>query len=143
MYLLLKSLHIISFVSWMAGLLYLPRLFAYHCDEKYNSKTYKKFCLMEKRLLKFIMTPAMIATWIFGISLYIINLEALLFSTWFVIKFFLVIALSAFHGHLSVCRRRFTSNSNVHSSKYYRLVNEIPTIILILVVLLVVFKPSL
>ena len=81
MYLLIKSLHIISFVSWMAGLLYLPRLFAYHCEEKHNSKTYKKFCVMEKRLLKIIMTPAMVATWIFGISLYIINLEALFFQS--------------------------------------------------------------
>ncbi len=142
MYLLFKSLHIISFVSWMAALLYLPRLFAYHCEEKYNSKTYKKFCLMEKRLLKFIMTPAMIAAWISGISLYIINLEALAFSIWFITKFFLVIILSAFHGYLSVCRKGFISNSNKHSSKYFRVINEIPTVILILVVLLVVFKPS-
>ena len=79
MYLLFKSLHIISFVSWMAGLLYLPRLFAYHCEEKYNSKTYKKFCLMEKRLLKFIMTPAMVATWIFGISLYLNKFRSIIF----------------------------------------------------------------
>ena len=143
MYLLFKSLHIISLVSWMAGLLYLPRLFAYHSEEKYNSKTYQKFCLMEKRLLKFIMTPAMISTWLFGISLYLINLEALFLSLWFMIKFFLVIVLSAFHGYLSICRKRFISNSNECSSKYYRVINEIPTIILILVVLLVVFKPSL
>jgi putative membrane protein len=127
----------------MAGLLYLPRLFAYHCEEKYNSKTYEKFCLMEKRLLKFIMTPAMIATWIFGISLYIINLEVLAFSVWLITKFLLVILLSAFHGYLSICRKGFASNSNKHSSKYYRVINEVPTVILILIVLLVVFKPSL
>ena len=142
MYLLFKSLHIISFVSWMAGLLYLPRLFAYHCEEKYNSKTYKKFCLMEKRLLKFIMTPAMVATWIFGVSLYVINIDALAFSSWFIIKFFLVIVLSAFQGYLSVCRKNFISNSNKHSSKFYRSINEVPTVILILIVLLVVFKPA-
>ena len=74
MYLLFKSLHIISFVAWMAGLLYLPRLFVYHCEEKYNTKTYNTFLLMEKRLLKFIMTPAMIGTWFFGISLFLINI---------------------------------------------------------------------
>ena len=143
MYLLIKSLHIISFVSWMAGLLYLPRLYAYHCEEKNNSKTYKKFCLMEKRLLKFIMTPAMVATWIFGISLYLINFEALFLSIWFVIKLFLVLALSAFHGYLSICRKKFISYSNSASAKYYRAINEIPTIILVLVVFLVVFKPTL
>ena len=142
MYLLFKSLHIISFVSWMAGLLYLPRLFAYHCEEKHNSKTYEKFCLMEKRLLKFIMTPAMIFTWIFGICLFVINLEILSSSIWFITKFFLVIVLSAFHGYLSVCRKKFIANSNKQSAKYYRVINEIPTVILILVVLLVVFKPN-
>ena len=76
MYLLLKSLHIISFVAWMAGLLYLPRLFVYHCGEKYDSNIYKKFLLMEKRLLNFIMTPALIATWFFGVCLYVINIDA-------------------------------------------------------------------
>ncbi len=142
MYLLFKSLHIISFVAWMAGLLYLPRLFVYHCGEEYNTKSYNKFLLMEERLLKFIMTPAMIGTWFFGISLFLINIDALAFSLWFSIKFILVIVLSGYQGYLSICRKRFMSNTNKNSPKFYRVINEVPTIILILVVFLVVFKPS-
>ena len=143
MYLLFKSLHIISFVAWMAGLLYLPRLFVYHSEEKNNSDTYKKFLVMERRLLKFIMMPAMIATWIFGVSLYLINIENIAFSFWFSTKFFLVIALSGYHGYLSVCRKKFMTNSNNNSPRFYRIINEVPTIILILIVFLVIFKPSL
>ena len=142
MYLLFKSLHIISFVAWMAGLLYLPRLFVYHCEEKYNTKTYNTFLLMEKRLLRFIMTPAMIGTWFFGISLFLINIDALAFSLWFPVKFILVIILSAYQGYLSICRKKFISNTNKNSPKFYKIINEVPTIILILVVLLAVFKPS-
>ena len=142
MYLLFKSLHIISFVAWMAGLLYLPRLFVYHCEEKYNTKTYNTFILMEKRLLKFIMNPAMLATWIFGISLYFINIDALAFSLWFNIKLFLVTLLSAFQGYLSICRKKFILNTNEKSAKFYRLINEIPTVILIIIVFLAIFKPT-
>ena len=142
MYLLFKSLHIISFVAWMAGLLYLPRLYVYHCEEKYNTKTYNKFLLMEKRLLKFIMTPSMIGTWFFGISLYLINIDALAFSLWFSIKFILVVILSGYQGYLSICRKKFMSNTNRNSPKFYRIINEVPTIILILVVFLVVFRPN-
>ena len=142
MYLLFKSLHIISFVAWMAGLLYLPRLFVYHCEEKYNTRVYNKFLLMEKRLLKFIMTPSMIGTWFFGISLYLINIDALAFSLWFSIKFILVIILSGYQGYLSICRKKFMSNTNRNSPKFYRIINEIPTVILILVVFLVVFRPD-
>ena len=142
MYLLFKSLHILSFVAWMAGLLYLPRLFVYHCEEKYNTKTYNTFILMEKRLLKFIMNPAMLATWIFGISLYFINIDALAFSLWFNIKLFLVTLLSAFQGYLSICRKKFILNTNEKSAKFYRLINEIPTVILIIIVFLAIFKPT-
>ena len=143
MYLLLKSLHIISFVAWMAGLLYLPRLFVYHCGEKYDSNIYKKFLLMEKRLLKFIMTPALIATWFFGVCLYVINIDAIAHSLWFLIKFILVILLSGYHVYLSVCIKKFALNSNKKSSKFYKVINEVPTVILIVVVFLVVFKPNL
>ena len=142
MYLLFKSLHIISFVAWMAGLLYLPRLFVYHCEEKYNSRTYNKFLLMERRLLKFIMNPSMVFTWIFGICLFLLNIDALAFSLWFSLKFILVIILSAYHGYLSVCRKKFVLNSNKKSSKFYKFINEIPTVILILIVFIVIYKPS-
>ena len=143
MYLLFKSLHIISFVAWMAGLLYLPRLFVYHSEEKNNSYTYEKFLTMERRLLKFIMMPSMIATWVFGVSLYLINIENIAFSFWFSAKLFLVIALSAYHGYISVCRKKFMTNSNKSSPRFYRIINEVPTIILILIVFLAVFKPTL
>ena len=141
MYLLFKSLHIISFVAWMAGLLYLPRLFVYHCEEKFNSNTYKKFELMEKRLLKFIMNPAMILTWFFGVAM-LFNSITIVFTLWFLLKFILVIILSAFHGFLSVCRKNFLNNSNTKSARFYRLINEIPTVLLIFIVFLVVFQPN-
>ena len=141
MYLLFKSLHIISFVAWMAGLLYLPRLFVYHCEEKFNSNTYKKFELMEKRLLKFIMNPAMILTWFFGVAM-LFNSITIVFTLWFLLKLILVMMLSAFHGFLSVCRKNFVNNSNTKSAKFYRLINEIPTVLLILIVFLVVFQPN-
>ena len=88
------------------------------------------------------MTPAMIGTWFFGISLFLINIDALAFSLWFPVKFILVIILSAYQGYLSICRKKFISNTNKNSPKFYKIINEVPTIILILVVLLVVFKPS-
>ncbi|PPR25132.1 MAG: hypothetical protein CFH34_01579, partial [Alphaproteobacteria bacterium MarineAlpha9_Bin4] len=107
------------------------------------TKIYKKFSLMEKRLLKLIMNPAMISTWIFGIALAFYNLNSNIFSLWFILKLILVIILSAFHGFLSICRKNFINNSNTKSSFFYRIINEIPTVILIFVVLLVVFKPTL
>ena len=142
MYLFLKSFHIISFVAWMAGLLYLPRLFVYHSEERFNSKIYKKFLLMEKKLLKFIMNPAMISTWIFGLALAAYNMNSATFSLWFFLKFILVIILSGFHGFLAVCRKKFINNSNKKTAHFFRVINEIPTIILILIVFLVVFKPT-
>ena len=140
-YLLFKFLHIISFTAWMAGILYLPRLFVYHCDEKINSKIYKKFCLMEHRLLKIIMTPAMIGTWLFGILLLSIN-HSIAVKTWFLIKFLLVLLMSGVHGYFSICKKNFQLNRNKKTYKHFKIVNEAPTILLILVVFLVVFKPS-
>ena len=142
MYLFFKSLHIISFVAWMAGLFYLPRLFVYHSEENLNSKTYKKFSLMERKLLKFIMNPAMVSTWIFGLALVFYNLDSDIFSLWFLLKLILVLILSAFHGFLSVCRKKFLNNSNKKSAYFYRIINEVPTVILVLVVFLVVYKPN-
>ena len=141
MYLLFKSFHIISFVAWMAGLFYLPRLFVYHSEENIDSSTYKKFLLMEKRLLKYIMNPAMISTWIFGLALTFYSIESIIFTLWFLLKFLLVLILSAYHGFLSVCRKSFINKSNKRSAHFFRIINEIPTVILILVVFLVVFKP--
>ena len=125
----------------MAGLLYLPRLFVYHSEEKRDSYIYERFCLMEYRLLRFIMNPAMVATWIFGLLLTLYD-ESLIFSLWFIMKLILVLLLSGFHGFLSVCRKNFFNKNNHKNSRYFRIINEFPTIILIAVVFLVVFKPN-
>lgn len=141
LYLTLKAIHIIAVVSWMVGLLYLPRLFVYHVENN-NEQTLKIFKVMEKRLMKIIMNPAMIITWITGLSIWwILGLETI-FSLWLSLKFILVLALSGYHGFLSKCLKDFELDRNIRSSKFFRFINEIPTIILIIVVFLVIFKPA-
>ncbi len=139
MYKLFLACHIISFTAWMAGLLYLPRLFAYHAMEKTNSAIAEKFVIMEYRLLKIIMNPAMILTWIFGLSLFFTN--SYTHYLWFFIKLFLVIILTIFHIQLGKWRKKFSNGENNKSEKFYRRINELPTFILILVVFLVIYKP--
>ena len=141
LYLTLKAIHVIAVVSWMVGLLYLPRLFVYHVENN-NEQTSEVFKIMEKRLMKIIMNPAMIITWITGLSIWwILGLETI-FSLWLSLKFILVFALSGYHGFLSKCLKDFELDRNVRSSKFFRFINEIPTIILIIVVFLVIFKPA-
>ncbi len=141
LYLTLKAIHIIAVVSWMVGLLYLPRLFVYHVENN-NEQASKIFKVMEKRLMKIIMNPAMIITWITGLSIWwILGLETI-FSLWLSLKFILVLALSGYHGFLSKCLKDFELDRNIRSSKFFRFINEIPTIILIIVVFLVIFKPA-
>jgi len=141
LYLTLKAIHIIAVVSWMVGLLYLPRLFVYHVENN-SDQTSKVFKVMEKRLMKIIMNPAMIITWITGLSIWwILGLETI-FSLWLSLKFILVLALSGYHGFLSKCLKDFELDRNIRSSKFFRFINEIPTIILIIVVFLVIFKPA-
>jgi putative membrane protein len=141
LYLTLKAIHIIAVVSWMVGLLYLPRLFVYHVENN-NEQTSNIFKVMEKRLMKIIMNPAMIITWITGLSIWwILGLETI-FSLWLSLKFILVLALSGYHGFLSKCLKDFELDRNIRSSKFFRFINEIPTIILIIVVFLVIFKPA-
>jgi putative membrane protein len=141
LYLTLKALHIIAVISWMVGLLYLPRLFVYHV-ENYNSESIKIFKVMEKRLMKIIMNPAMIVTWVTGLSiLWVLGLNTI-FSLWLSIKFLFVIILSGYHGFLSKCLKDFALDRNTKSSKFFRFINEIPTIILIIIVFLVIFKPA-
>ena len=139
MYLWLKALHIIAVISWMAGMLYLPRLFVYHCEAEPGSKQSETFKTMERRLLNAIMTPAMAATWIFGIVLLIQG--HWLGAGWFHAKFALVIVLSAVHGFFSRCVADFARDRNRRSQKFFRIVNEIPTLLMILIVILVVVKP--
>ena len=141
LYLTLKAIHIIAVISWMVGLLYLPRLFVYHVENN-SPEASKIFKVMEKRLMKIIMNPAMIVTWLTGLAvLWILGLNNI-FSLWLSTKFLFVIILSGYHGFLSKCLKDFESDRNKRSSKFFRVINEIPTIILIIIVFLVIFKPA-
>jgi putative membrane protein len=140
-YLLFKSLHLIAVVSWMAGLLYLPRIFVYHVENKEKKEATDIFEIMEKRLFFYIMRPAMIFTWIFGLILIYLNGIEIFSQLWMQIKLVLVILLSAYNGYLGKCLESLKNNSNTRSSKFFRIINEVPTIMLILIVFLVIFKP--
>ena len=140
-YLLFKSLHLIAVVSWMAGLLYLPRIFVYHIENKEKKDATEIFEVMEKRLFFYIMRPAMIFTWIFGLILIYLNGIEIFSQIWMQLKFILIILLSIFHEYLGRCLYSLKNNTNTKSSKYFRVINEVPTILLILVVFIVIFKP--
>ena len=140
-YLLFKSLHLIAVVSWMAGLLYLPRIFVYHVENKEKKEATDIFEVMEKKLFYYIMRPAMILTWIFGLILIYLNGIEIFSQLWMQIKIILVVLLSAYNDYLGKCLISLKNNSNIRSSKFFRIINEVPTIILILVVFLVIFKP--
>jgi protoporphyrinogen IX oxidase len=139
MYLWLKALHLIAVIAWMAGMLYLPRLFVYHAAAKPGSEQSETFKVMEQRLLKFIMVPAMAVTWILGIGLVIYG--QFLFAGWFIAKFALVLAMSILHGLFSHWAHEFQFDRNTRSAKFYRIANEIPTALLIVIVILAVVKP--
>ena len=140
-YLLFKSLHLISVISWMAGLLYLPRIFVYHAENSSDVKISGIFKVMEKKLFFYIMTPAMILSWLFGLSLiHSVGLDKL-GQTWMLLKIIFVIMLTIYHFYLGIILNRFKLDNNKRSHKFYRLINEIPTILLILIVFIVVFKP--
>ena len=135
----LKTLHLISLIAWMAGQFYLPRLFVYHADAPVGSMQSDTFKIMERRLLKAIMNPAMIATWIFG--LWLAWETGAWREGWLHAKFALVLLLSGFHGFLSKTVRVFATDANRRPARFYRMVNEVPTLLLIGIVILVVFKP--
>jgi putative membrane protein len=142
MYLWLKALHIIAVISWMAGMLYLPRLFVYHCDAEPGSKQSETFKVMERRLLKAIINPAMIATWLLGLWLiWLMGKDAFLQAGWLQAKLALVIAMSGLHGLLVRWVKDFAADRNRHTGKFYRIVNEIPTVLMIFIVLLATVKP--
>ena len=140
-YLIIKSLHIISFTAWMAGMFYLPRIFVYHSENSLNDETYQKFLIMQRKLIRIIMTPAMLSTWLFGILLCLYNTNYLT-ELWLIVKIFLVLVLSATHGFFVRCYKNFLINKNTYGHKFFRIVNEIPTILLIAIVFLVIFGPS-
>ena len=140
-YLLFKSLHLISVISWMAGLLYLPRIFVYHAENSDDRKISDIFKVMEKKLYFYIMTPAMILSWIFGLVLiHSIGFQQL-GQTWMVLKIIFVILITLYHFYLGKTLNQFKFDQNTHSHKFYRLINEIPTLLLILIVFVVIFKP--
>jgi len=140
-YLLFKSLHLIAVISWMAGLLYLPRIFVYHAENKKDKNISLIFKTMERKLYFYIMTPAMILTWLFGLILISsLGLEALT-ATWIKLKLLLVVLLTLYHFYLSKLLGNLKMDQNTKSSKFFRIINEVPTILLILIVFIVVFKP--
>lgn len=139
-YLIFKSLHLISMVAWMAGLFYLPRLYVYHTRAKIGSEMDATFQIMEEKLLRIIMNPAMILTFLFGLLLiHEVGFKNL--GIWFHIKLTCLFVLSGFHGYLAKVRKIFAKGENKKSEKFYRLVNEVPTIILIAIIFLAVLKP--
>ena len=140
-YLLFKSLHLIAVVSWMAGLLYLPRIFVYHVENKEKKEVTDIFEVMEKKLFYYIMRPAMIFTWIFGLILIYLNGIEIFSQLWMQIKIILIILLSAYNDYLGKCLVSLKNDLNTKSSKFFRIINEVPTIILIFTVFLVIFKP--
>jgi len=143
-YLLFKSIHLIAVISWMAGLLYLPRIFVYHSEAINNNKSedlMSTFIIMERRLFVYIMNPAMIISWIFGVLLiYTIGIDNI-GSLWLQLKLIFVIILTMYHFFLLQCLRKFRTNNNSFAPKFYRIINEIPTVLLIGIIIVVVFKP--
>ena len=130
-YLLFKSLHLIAVISWMAGLLYLPRIFVYHVENSEKKETTEVFEVMEKRLYFYIMRPAMILTWLFGIILIYINGLDVLVQLWMHIKLGLVVFLTIYHEYLGICLKSLKLKTNTKTSKFFRIINEVPTILLI------------
>ena len=140
-YLLFKSLHLIAVISWMAGLLYLPRIFVYHVENKEKKEAANIFEVMEKKLFYYIMRPAMIFTWIFALALIYLNGVEIFSQLWMQIKIVLVILLSVYNEYLGKCLISLKNNTDTKTSKFYRIINEVPTIMLIFIVFLVIFKP--
>jgi len=135
----IKAFHIIAMTAWMAGMFYLPRLFVYHCQAEPNTRQSETFKVMERRLLRIIINPAMIATWLLGLWL---AWRGSLFAVgWFQAKLVLVLLLSGLHGVFARWVKDFARNQNQHSQRFYRIINEVPTVLLIVIVLLAVLKP--
>ena len=140
-YLLFKSLHLIAVISWMAGLLYLPRIFVYHVENLNDQNSSSIFKTMERKLFFYIMMPAMILSWIFGFILILTIGADVLFTLWVKLKLLFVILLTIYHFYLFKLLKDFSLNRNTKSSKFFRILNEVPTILLILIVFIVIFKP--
>lgn len=139
-YNLLKFFHIVFFTTWMAGLFYLPRLYVYHSKTKKKSSEYNTFIIMEQKLMRYIMNPSMILTWVFGVLL-VLNLE-IYDQFWLSLKFVFVFLMSVFHMYCAKIRKTFENNVNTKDEKFFRWINEVPTILFLIIVFLVVFQPN-
>tara|TARA_Y100000741_G_scaffold347677_1_gene315212 strand:- start:359 stop:793 length:435 start_codon:yes stop_codon:yes gene_type:complete len=140
-YLILKSLHLIAVISWMAGLLYLPRIFVYHAENNLNNSISSIFKIMERRLYFYIMYPAMLLSWIFGLSIIHFQGSELIQAKWFIFKILAVLILTGYHFYLGHSLRVFSEDRNNKTPRYFRIINEIPTILLIIIVFLAILKP--
>jgi putative membrane protein len=140
-YLWVKAFHVVSMVAWMAGMFYLPRLYVYHCDVAPGSPESERFKVMERRLLKQIINPAMMATWLFGILL-VLTPGVIDWSWgWWHVKLTAVLLMTGFHGAMSRWRRNFLEDRNTKSQRFYRIANEVPTLLLLLIVIMVIVRP--
>lgn len=137
----IKALHVVSVIAWMAGLFYLPRLYVYHTRAKPGSELSETLKVMERKLLRIINTPAMIASWATGIWLLVLTPE-FLHEAYFHVKLTLLVLLTAFHGYLARCRRKFAEDRNARPEVFYRVINEIPTVLMIGIVIMVIVKPE-
>ena len=136
-----KAIHVIAVIAWMAGMLYLPRLYVYHCDLRTGSAESERFKVMERRLLRRIINPAMIVTWVFGVVL-VLTPGVLGWSAgWWHVKLTAVILLSGFHGAMSRWRRDFLEDRNTRPQRFYRIANEVPTLLMVVIVVMVIVRP--
>jgi len=135
----IKALHVIAVISWMAGMFYLPRLFVYHVDATPGGELASSLVIMERRLLKIIMTPAMLASWVFG--LWAASNAGAFSEGWFHVKLLLVVIMTAFHMVLAKWRKEFEADTNTRTGKFYRLANEVPPVLMIFIVILVIVRP--
>ena len=142
LYLWVKALHLISVISWLAGMLYLPRLFVYHCSAEWGSELSETLKTMERRLIRAIMNPAMIASWVLGLVMLAAGGSDLWFQPWMIIKLVCVFAMSVAHAKMSKWRKDFEADRNTRSHKFYRVVNEVPTALMVVVIIMVVVQPS-
>ena len=140
-YLWIKALHVIAAIAWMSGMFYLPRLFVYHCETAAGSAESERFKVMERRLLRAIINPAMIATWVFGLTLSLVPAVNAWHQPWFHAKFALVLAMSGVHGLYARWVKQFARDANTRPAKFYRIWNEVPTLLMILIVILVIVRP--
>jgi putative membrane protein len=138
-YLWFKALHVMSIIAWMAGIFYLPRLFVYHSMEEKGSATSQTFKTMERLLLNAIMTPAMLSSWFFGLILAIWYIDWS--EPWFHVKLLMVILMTVYHLTLGRWRRQFEQDNNIHDQRFYRIVNEVPTLLMVIIVIMVIVKP--